>query len=194
MAAPKEVTSVVISELWWLWVIQALVSVLFGVLAIFWPGLTLVTLVYLLSIFVIVTGVVEVVRALTSVKSRPDTWWMSLIVGFLTLGVGMYLARHPGLSLATFILVVGIAFIAWGAVDLIRSFFEAQSASHRVLSFIAGIAGVAVGIFTLLQPTKGGLAFVWVFGLFAFVYGISALIMAIEHHHDYEAFKAVLKS
>ncbi len=193
MAEPKGSISTMVSELWWLWVIQAIVSILFGALAVFWPGLTLVTFVYLLSVFVVVVGVVEVVRALVSVKTRPDTWWMSLIVGFLTLGVGMYLARHPGLTLKTFILVVGITLVAWGVIDLARTFFEEQSDSHRVLSFVSGVVGVGVGIFTLLQPKTGGIAFVWAFGLFALVYGISALVMAIEHHRSYQAFKALVK-
>lgn len=177
-----------ISEFWWLWVVQAIVSVLFGIVATFWPGLTLVTLVYLLAPFVMVIGLSEIVRSLMTIKYR-DTWWMSLLIGFLTLGVGIYLARHPGISFATFILVVGITYIAWGVMDIARAFLDHVFTPHRTLSFISGFAGIAAGIIILLQPVAGGVAFVWVLGLFALVQGTVALVMSVDHHHDYQELK-----
>lgn len=188
----KQPAARLISELWWLWLLQAMSAVIFGAVATFWPGLTLAVLVYLIAVFVIVIGIIETVRSLSSVTTR-STWWMSLIVGVLTFGVGIYLARHPGVTFSTFVLVVGIAFIAWGVIDLMRAFFEPLSPRHQVLSFIAGLAAVGAGIVTLFQPAAGGLAFVWVFGLFAFIYGVSALVMAIEHYHDYLSVKSSLE-
>src|ERR1051325_6508271 len=112
MANQSSVSSAV-SELWWLGVLQGTVAVLFGIVAVFWPGLTLVTLVYLLSAFVIAVGLTETVMGLMSIKRR-DTWWMTLLIGLIGLGAGIYLARHPDASFRTFILVVGISFIARG--------------------------------------------------------------------------------
>jgi len=177
-----------ISELWWLWVVQAIVSILFGIVAIFWPALTLVTLVYLLAPFVIAIGLIETIRSLMTI-GRRDTWWMSLIIGLLTLGVGVYLARHPQLSFATFILVVGITFIAWGVMDIARALMDGILTSHRTLTFISGIAGIIV----LLQPAAGGVAFVWVLGLFSLIYGVAALAMSIDHHRDYARLKSALQ-
>lgn len=185
--------SKLLTELWWLRVVQAIIAILFGILATFWPALTLVTFVYLLSAFVIAIGLTEVVRGLMNAKAR-DTWWMTLIIGILTFGAGIYLARHPDVSFATFILVVGVSFIAWGVIDIARVFVERDPTSYKVLNYIGGLAGVIAGIITLLQPAAGGLAFVWVLGLYAFIYGIVALAEAIEHHRDYQALKNVLKA
>lgn len=180
-----------VSELWWLWVVQAIVSILFGIVAIFWPRLTLITLVYMLAPFVIAIGLIEVIRSLMTVKYR-DTWWMSLIIGFLTLGVGVYLARHPHLSFATFVLVVGITLIGWGVIDIAKAFLDGIFTHHRTFSFISGLAGIIAGIIVLLQPVAGGLAFVWVIGLFSLIYGTMALAMSIDHHKDYQDLKQAL--
>jgi uncharacterized membrane protein HdeD (DUF308 family) len=181
-----------VSEFWWIGVIQAILAILFGVVATFWPHLTLVTLVYLLAAFVIAIGLTEIARGLMSVRAR-DTWWMTLIIGLLTLGVGIYLARHPSVSFGTFILVVGISFIAWGVIELIRSFLEPITTSSKILNYIAGLSGIAAGIIILLQPVAGGVAFVWVLGLYAFVYGIVALATSVEHHRAYEELRAGLR-
>ncbi len=182
-----------ITELWWLWVIQSIVAILFGIVALFWPGLTLVTLIYLVAPFIIAIGLIEIIRSLMSVGHR-DTWWMSLIVGLLTLGAGVFLARHPNVTFATFVLVVGITFIAWGVTDLSKAFLDSALIKHRALTFIAGLAGIVAGIIILVQPVSGGLAFVWVIGLFALINGTMSLAMAIDQHKDYQLLKDSLDS
>lgn len=182
-----------VSEYWWLWVIQAIASILFGIVAIFWPGLTLATLVYLLAPFIIAIGLVETVLSLVTMEQR-DTWWMSLIIGFLTLGAGIFLARNPLVSFATFVLVVGITFIAWGILDIARAFMDRIFTPHRTLSFISGLAGIAAGIIVMLQPVAGGVAFVWILGVFSLIYGTLALVMSIDHHRDYQELKKALDS
>ncbi len=190
---PAKVTSKLLTELWWLRVVQAIVAILFGIVGTFWPGLTLVTLVYLLSAFVVAIGLTEVVRGLMNAGAR-DTWWMTLIIGIVTFGVGVYLARHPDVSFATFIVVVGVSFIVWGVMDVVRAFIERIATPYKVLTYISGLAGVAAGIITLSQPAAGGLAFVWVLGLYAFIYGIVALAEAIDHYRDYVGLKDSLTS
>lgn len=171
-------------ELWWLGVIEAIVAILFGIISVFWPGLTLITLVYLLGFFVIIYGVAELIRGLMQI-GRGDTWWITVLLGLVTFGVGIYLARHPSVSFHAFILIVGITFIVWGVMDLSRSFLEIGPGSHRVLNFIAGLAAVLVGIYTLFQPVSGGLAFVWAWGLYGIIYGVTLLAAAMRLHREF---------
>lgn len=189
----KQEISKKVSEYWWLWVIQAIASIIFGIVAIFWPDLTLVTLVYLLATFTMVIGFIEILRSLMTVKER-DTWWMGLIIGFLTLGVGIYLARHPLVSFAAFVLIVGITFIVWGVLDVARALMDHILTPHRTLTFISGVAGVLTGIIVMLQPVAGGVAFVWVLGVFSLVYGTIDLVMSIDLHRDYYELKKTLEA
>jgi uncharacterized membrane protein HdeD (DUF308 family) len=186
-----QAAAAVVSEMWWLLVVQAVLAIIFGLVAVFWPGLTLVVLVYLIGAFVIAIGLAEVVRGLVSTRSN-DTWWLTLLLGLALLGAGVYLARHPQVSFTTFIVLVGITFIVWGVVTFVRAFMDDLSIGHKVFNFVAGLAAVAVGIYTFFQPVSGGLAFVWAYGLFALVYGMATLAMAIEHHRDYAAARSVL--
>lgn len=181
-----------ISELWWLWVLQSIVAVLFGIIAIFWPALTLVTLVFLIAPFAIAIGIIEIIRSLMTVRER-DTWWMSLVIGFLTLGGGIFLARNQEISFGTFVLIVGIGLIVWGVLEVARAFLDKVFTSHRTLNFIAGLASIVAGIIVLLQPVAGGVAFVWVLGIWAIAYGIVALTVALDLHKDVQAVKSLLR-
>ncbi len=173
-----------LKDAWWLLMLQGVVGVLFGILAIFWPGLTLVTLVYLFSAYVLAWGLIEMVHGLLSIGSR-STWWMTLLFGLVGLGVGVYLIRHPHVTFATFILVIGITLIFRGIIDFFAALLgTGMRAGQRTLMFFVGIAAVIAGIIVLLQPVAGGVAFVWVLGLYALIFGTLVVVTALEVHKD----------
>ncbi|MDB5164701.1 MAG: hypothetical protein JWL89_327 [Candidatus Saccharibacteria bacterium] len=173
-----------VSELWWLLMVEAILAIFFGIVAIFWPALTLLTLVYLFSAFVLGWGLLEILTGVMSIRRR-DTWWLTLLFGLIALGVGIFLVRHPAVSFATFILVIGLTLIARGLFDIVSIFLDKLSFAHRAIRGILGIAAIAAGIIILLQPVAGGVAFVWVLGLYALIFGPLTLVLALESRNDF---------
>jgi uncharacterized membrane protein HdeD (DUF308 family) len=168
-----------VKELWWVGVVEAFLALFFGISAVFWPGLTLAALVYLFSAFVIVLGVTQLIAGLMSIKRR-DSWWVTALLGALGLGVGVYLVRHPGISFTAFILIIGLLLIARGLLDLARVFTDRAGSENKALSAIIGVAGVVAGILILLQPAAGGVAFVWILGLYALILGVLGMVVSLE--------------
>jgi uncharacterized membrane protein HdeD (DUF308 family) len=150
---------------------------------LFWPGLTLLTLVYLFTAFVIGLGFMEVMNGLMNIQRR-STWWVTLLVGLASLGVGVYLVRHLDVSFRTFILLIGLLLIARGILDIASSFVERATTPSRVLLILAGVAALIAGIVILFQPVAGGVAFVWVLGLFAMIYGALTLALSFELRNE----------
>jgi uncharacterized membrane protein HdeD (DUF308 family) len=165
--------------------LEGTLALFFGVTAIFWPGLTLLTLVYLFSAFVLATSIVQIVIGLTSLRSS-DTWWLPLLTGLVLLGAGVYLVRHPNVSFATFILVIGLTFLARGVLDLVNAFADRQARSQRALRVIAGVAALVAGVIILLQPVAGGVAFVWILGLYAIIFGSLTIAGALGLRYEVE--------
>lgn len=176
----------VASELWWLGIVQGIAAILFGIAAVFWPGLTLATLVILFSAFVLAWGIVSIVHGVLAIRTS-STWWLSLLFGVAGTGVGLYLVRHPGASFRTVILLIGFTLIFRGVVDILAGFLDKLSTTSRILWIIVGAAAVLAGIFVLNQPVTGGVAFVWVLGLYSLVFGPLMIAMAIELRKDFEA-------
>ena len=173
----------VVSELWWLALMESILAIFFGIAAIFWPSLTLITLDYLFSAFVLVWGIIEIVNALMSI-GRRDTWWLTMIFGLVGLVIGVYLVRNPGVAFATFILLVGATLIVRGLFDIIGTFLDRRSATHRILLLIIGIVAVIAGIIVVMQPAAGGVAFVWIIGLYALIFGVVNLAVALEARRE----------
>lgn len=166
--------------------VRGVVAILFGLVALFWPGLTLVTLVYVFSAFLLVSGLVGFIMSIVTLRDNKY-WFMDMLLSLLELGIGVYLVRHITVTLATFILLVGIAFVVRGVVDIVRAFIDDSASGHRVLTGLAGLVGLIAGLVVLRQPVAGGIAFVWVLGLYALISGPLMIALASEARRELEA-------
>jgi uncharacterized membrane protein HdeD (DUF308 family) len=164
--------------------LRGIVAILFGFAAVFWPGITLVTLVYLLSAFLLASGLVTLITGLID-ASRERNSVLSLILtvalGIVEIGVGVYLIRHIGVAFATFILLIGFVLIFRGLVELFNGLFEADTSSmYRTATGLTGALAVVAGVILLFQPESGGVAFVWILGLYALLAGPLLVALALD--------------
>jgi uncharacterized membrane protein HdeD (DUF308 family) len=169
-----------LNNAWWVFTVRGIAAILFGIAAIFWPELTLVTLVYLFSAFVLIYGIVDIIHGLTSIGRGGLGWLLTLLLGFLEIGVGVYLLRHTLVAFSTFILLIGFTLIVRGILEVVTAFSDDQPGSSRTLLIISGVITVLAGIITLRQPAAGGIAFVWVLGVFALITGPMLIAMSME--------------
>ena len=168
-----------INSFWWIALVQGVAAVLFGLVALFWPSLTLVALVYLFSAFILAWGIVEIVHGFVSIGQR-GSWWLSLLFGIAGLVAGMYLVRHPGVSFTAFVLIIGLFLIGRGVLDLVSVFLDKGGAGHKLLLTLVGVAALIAGIFILFQPVTGGVTFVWALGLYALIFGALTIALALQ--------------
>jgi uncharacterized membrane protein HdeD (DUF308 family) len=157
--------------LWWTVLVKGLAALVFGLTAVFWPGLTLAVLVYLFSAYILVSGVLNIVLGVFS-AGRSSMWLLGLIIGILELAVGIYAVRNPSISLAAFVLLIGFSFTFRGLLQVVAAFMEpAPDGASKALLVIAGILSVVAGIFIVMQPATGSLAFVWALGVYLLLVG-----------------------
>lgn len=160
-------------------VLQGVLAILFGIAAVFWPGLTTVTLVYLFSAFLLIDGIICLIWGLMKLNHFTKAILL-ILLGLVELGVGLYLIRNPEVAFATLILILGFALIVRGVFSFVHAFTVSDSATVKTMHAILGVLGVVVGIFVLAQPVVGGLAFVWVLGLYALITGPVMIAMSSD--------------
>jgi uncharacterized membrane protein HdeD (DUF308 family) len=168
-------------DLWWVMVVQGIATILFGIVALFWPGLTLTVLVYLFGAFILVVGITDLIGGVMRISRGGWGWFVQLLLGVLGIGVGIYLIRHPLATFATIILLIGLVMIVRGLIDIVMAFLSGDKrGSTRVLMGIGGLLGIIVGALILGSPVAGGLAFVWLIGLYAIIVGVLMFALGLE--------------
>ncbi len=179
------------AKFWWGWMIRGIVAILFGIAAVFWPGITLVTLIYLFAAFILISGLVSVVVGVCSVGKGGWGWLWGILLGMLEIGVGVYLVRHPGVSVSVFVILLAAVFIVRGVIEGVSVFVEKHgTATERTLTIIGAILAVVVGIVLMVYPVGTSVAFVWIVGLFALIEGPILIAMSVDLKETYEKLTA----
>jgi uncharacterized membrane protein HdeD (DUF308 family) len=164
---------------------RGVMAIIFGITALVWPGLTLVSLAVITAIWLLLSGVMG---ALSSVFMRKnyEHWFLKLVLSLVQLGVGSYLVQRPMVSISTFVLAIGFSFIVEGVVETVLSLTDEtkESGGLRVLGMIGGLLTVAGGFLIWRYPVSGSLAFVWVMGLLALVTGTMSVWFGLESRNE----------
>ncbi len=171
-------------QLWGLAIAQGVLAILFGVLALFWPDLTVTLLIVFFGIFVLIWGVVGIISSLSTIESNKF-WWIELAFAVLALGLAVFVLRNPTEAAKIFVFFIGITFLVRGVVDLVEGLFDRVITSgNRLFHVIVGVIGVLAGIITLSYPVSAGLAVLWIIGLYAVLYGSVLIAFAFRSQNE----------
>lgn len=162
-------------------ILEGVIAILFGIAAVFWPNETLVTLLYLFAAFVLAGGIINLMVGLFSIRENGSHAVLKALVGLLQIGVGVYLFRHPHVTFATLILIIGFTLIIRGVIDIVLAFAAEGSTTLKTLVGITGILAIVVGIVVLFQPAASGVAFVWILGAYALITGPIMIAAAVDN-------------
>jgi uncharacterized membrane protein HdeD (DUF308 family) len=163
----------VTKDTWWTLVVGGVLTVIFGFVAVIWPGITVGVLALLFAVLLGVLGVIDIVRSVRAFKTGFLNGAMRAVLGVLELGVSIFLLNRvgTGIAVATLGLVIALSLIVRGVVGVVLAFDKEASSGVRWLDGLVGGAAIIAGLVIVWYPVKGAIAWVWVLGLFALVAG-----------------------
>ena len=149
---------------------RGLAAILFGILALVWPGLTLAVLVYLFGFFAVISGIAAVAAAL---RNREMHGWGALLFeGILGILAGVVALIWPGITALAFLYLLAAWAIITGILQLISPLAFPLSVGRGVLTALSGVLSIVFGVLIAAQPASGLLTVVWLIGIYAIVVGI----------------------
>ncbi|OWW18470.1 HdeD family acid-resistance protein [Noviherbaspirillum denitrificans] len=168
-----------LSRSWRMLALRGVIAILFGVLALAWPDLTLLAFATIFAVYALLTGAVLVVGSVRSRKSNED-WWLPLMVGLVSIGAGVVATIHPGLTAMVLVLVVGANALITGVLDIATAVRLRKTIRNEGLLILNGVASIAFGVLVFLFPDAGALALVWLISFYASFSGILLLAFAFR--------------
>lgn len=165
------------AEYWWLFVVRGVLAVIFGVVALAWPGITVLALVTLFGAYVIVDGFFSVVHALRGEGSVR----MSLVVwGLLSVAAGIAVLVWPGITALVLIYVIAVWAILTGITEVVAAIAFRKEITNEWALALGGVLSVAIGVFMAIAPGSGAVALVWLIGVYAIALGIMLVAAGFE--------------
>lgn len=163
---------------WWMLALRGAAGILFGLVALFLPGLTLLLLVAMFAAYALIGGIAAVSAAIRHRSIRTD-WWIPLLLGLCTIAAGLIAVAAPGVTALVLIAVMGANAIVTGVLDVIAWVRLKRRGRTQWLLLFIGILSALFGIFVLAVPGAGALALVWMIGTYAIVTGALLFVLGL---------------
>jgi len=170
---------------WWLFTLRGILGILFGLLALIFPGPTMLSLVILFSAYMLVDGVAGIVSAVRAMRRR-DQWGLLIFEGLLNIAVGILAFLWPGLTVLVFVLLVAAWAIITGAL-MATAGFRLNISHGRWWLVLGGLCSLIYGALLVAMPLIGAVVLTWWMGAYALVFGISLIILSFQlrsRHRD----------
>ena len=163
---------------WWLLALRGAIAILFGVLTLVWPVVTLISLAALFAAFALVGGAVWTFGAIKN-RKVDSRWWVLLILGAVSMAAGVIATLHPAMTMLVLILLVGANALVTGVMDIVVALRLRKYMTGEWLLMLSGAASILFGLIVLLFPLgAGAVALAWFIGCYALFTGILLLVLA----------------
>ena len=163
---------------WWAIALRGVAAIIFGILGLLMPVITMAALILLFGAYAVVNGIFNVIAAVRGHSGAPR--WYLLLEGVVSVAAGIIAFAWPGLTAIVLLYVIAAWAIITGVLEIaaaIRLHNRIRGEGWLVLS---GILSVVAGALMVWAPGAGALALVLWIAAYVLVFGILLVGLAFR--------------
>ena len=165
---------------WWMIVVRGALAVLFGILAIAWPEITVLALVLLWGAYAFVDGVTSVVIGVAN-RSAPTEHRLTYgLLGLLGIVVGVITFAWPAITALVLLVIIALWALVAGVLQIAAAIRLRKVISNEWFLALSGAVCVILGILLIVQPATGAIGLVVAIATFAIVWGVSLILFGLR--------------
>jgi uncharacterized membrane protein HdeD (DUF308 family) len=176
--AADPAASALLARNWWAIGLRGVFAILFGVIALLLPGVTIGALVLLFAAYMLVDGIFDILAALRAAR-HAERWGWLLLEGIVDLAAGIIAIAWPAITALAFVFLLAAWAIVSG-VTLLGATFRLQVTHGKWLMALGGAVSVIWGFLLFWQPLIGAVVLIWWIGAYALFFGGALLVLAYQ--------------
>jgi uncharacterized membrane protein HdeD (DUF308 family) len=163
---------------WWAIGIRGALAILFGLIALFLPGVTMLSLVLLFAVYTFLDGVFGIVSAVSAGREQ-ERWGYLLLEGLVDIAAAVIAVLWPNITVLVFVLLIAFWAIVTGVLEFMAA-FRLDFIDGRGWLIFAGIVSIIFGVLLIVAPMIGAVVLTWWLGAYALVFGVSLVVLAFK--------------
>jgi uncharacterized membrane protein HdeD (DUF308 family) len=163
---------------WWLFTLRGFLGIVFGCIALIFPGPTMLSLVIVFSAYMLIDGVAGIISALRAIH-RKDRWGLLTFEGLLNIAVGIVALLWPGITVLAFVLLVAAWAIVSGAL-MTAAGFRLNIGHGRWWLVLGGLVSLLYGALLVAAPMIGAIVLTWWMGAYAIAFGVALILFSFK--------------
>jgi uncharacterized membrane protein HdeD (DUF308 family) len=173
-----ELMVAVLANNWWAIGIRGALAILFGLIALFLPGVTMLSLVLVFAAYAFLDGVLAIVSAVRAAREQ-ERWGYLVFEGLVDIAAAAVAVFWPGITLVVFVFLIAFWAIFTGILELAAA-FRLQFIDGRGWLIFGGIVSVLYGALLIVAPMIGAVVLTWWLGAYALVFGVCLVVLAFK--------------
>lgn len=153
---------------------RGIIALIFGFIALFAPALGFEIIVLYFGAFAFVDGIVAL---LVGMKAKSTLLVLEGVVGII---VGLYIFFFTLQAMAIFLLLIGVWAIASGILEIVAAIELRRHIKNELWLLFVGIVSIIFGVFVFVNPIVSALAITFVIGIYAIVFGLFLVALAMR--------------
>jgi uncharacterized membrane protein HdeD (DUF308 family) len=153
-------------------------AVVFGVLALIWPDLTLWALVSLWGAYALVDGISILVAVLRGVRAVEAHRGVHIFEGIVSIAAGLLTFIWPHITALVLLYVIAAWALITGALEVAAAIRLRRVITKEWMLGLIGALSVLFAVVLVVTPGAGALAITWAIGWYALISGTLYLALA----------------
>ncbi|QYC39062.1 acid-resistance membrane protein [Nonomuraea coxensis DSM 45129] len=162
---------------WWVLALRGVLALIFGILAVVWPGITLLVLAVVFGAYALVDGILAGVSAARAAKGQRAPLILLALAGVI---FGILCLIWPGVTVLVITLLIGIWAVVTGVSEIMTAIRLRREIQGEWLHVLSGALSVVFGVLVLVWPATGALAVALLIGIYAILAGIVLIVLAFR--------------
>jgi len=173
-----KIQKLILAQEWWAILLEGIIALIFGILLLSWPLITLTVLVIFFGAFVFVDGIFALAAISQAEKGRR---WMLILQGVCGIAVGIITLVLPGITIVVLLALIIAWILVTGIFKLIAAFRLPAGAEGKWLLGVTGFLSAIVGVLLFILPGWESLeVIILVMGFYGIFIGIMLFTLALE--------------
>ena len=164
---------------WWLLALRGVFAIIFGLIALFAPGIALLAFIIVFAVYAIIDGIAAVVIAIQE-RGSLSRWGWVLFEGIIGILAGIVAFVYPGLTALVLLYIIAFWAIVTGILEIVAAFVIRGFAAREWALGLASILSILFGILLIIRPGAGILAILWLVGIYSIIFGILFIVRAVN--------------
>jgi len=161
---------------WWALAIRGVLAVLFGLMTLEMPGITLLVLVLMFGAYALLDGVFD----LLSLFHVSSGHWALLVEGLIGIGAGIVTIVWPHITGIALLWVIAFWALLGGVLKIAAGIRLRQVSANYWVLVVAGLLSALLGLLMIASPRGGALAVALWIGTYAIVAGLMMIGLAFR--------------
>ena len=158
----------------WIITLKGILAVIFGLVALFYPGMTVEVLTQVFGFMLLISGVIFIVVAIAYIKYKKN-WRQWFLEGIIDLIIGLIIVALA--PVGVFIYLIAIWALIMGIWKIYLAF---RYQSQREILLFGGTISLIFGILVLINPFAGAGAVMMVIGIWSIIFGLSVIFRSLS--------------